>query len=61
MFHVICSISWFAVQIYEWRATEPHTPHPRARLEAVAELNRRLPGSSWNFDGDPTEIVMVRR
>lgn len=24
-----------------WRATEPHTPHPRARLEAVAELRRR--------------------
>ncbi len=23
-----------------WRATEPHTPHPRARLEAVAALNR---------------------
>ncbi len=23
-----------------WRATEPHTPHPRARMEAVAELNR---------------------
>lgn len=23
-----------------WRATEPHTPHPRARLKAVAELNR---------------------
>ena len=23
-----------------WRATEPHTPHPRARIEAVAELNR---------------------
>jgi DNA repair photolyase len=23
-----------------WRTTEPHTPHPRARLEAVAELNR---------------------
>ncbi len=23
-----------------WRATEPHTPHPQARLEAVAELNR---------------------
>ncbi|MEA2209111.1 MAG: hypothetical protein QOF54_1588 [Solirubrobacteraceae bacterium] len=23
-----------------WRATEPHTPHPRARLEAVAELTR---------------------
>ena len=30
-----------------WRATEPHTPNPRARLEAVAELNRRAsrPGS----------------
>ena len=24
-----------------WRATEPHTPHPRARIEAVAELNRQ--------------------
>ncbi|MGB7587099.1 MAG: radical SAM protein [Solirubrobacterales bacterium] len=24
-----------------WRATEPHTPSPRARLEAVAELRRR--------------------
>ena len=23
-----------------WRATEPHTPHPRARLEALGELNR---------------------
>jgi DNA repair photolyase len=23
-----------------WRATEPHTPHPRRRLEAVGELNR---------------------
>lgn len=23
-----------------WRATEPHTPHPRARLAAVTELNR---------------------
>ncbi len=23
-----------------WRATEPHTPHPRARLEAVVELTR---------------------
>jgi len=24
-----------------WRATEPRTPHPRARIEAVAELNRQ--------------------
>jgi DNA repair photolyase len=23
-----------------WRSTEPHTPHPRARLEAVGELTR---------------------
>src|SRR4051794_29363045 len=23
-----------------WRASEPHTPNPRARLEAVGELNR---------------------
>jgi DNA repair photolyase len=23
-----------------WRATEPHSPNPRARLEAVAELTR---------------------
>jgi DNA repair photolyase len=24
-----------------WRASEPHTPHPRKRMEAVAELNRQ--------------------
>ena len=24
-----------------WRATEPHTPSPAARLDAVAELRRR--------------------
>ena len=23
-----------------WRQTEPHTPHPRARLEAIGELHR---------------------
>jgi DNA repair photolyase len=32
-----------------WRSTEPHTPHPRARLEAVAELNRQ---------GIPTGILI---
>ncbi len=32
-----------------WRATEPHTPHPRARLEAVAELNSQ---------GIPTGILI---
>ena len=33
-----------------WRATEPHTPHPRARLEAVAALNRA---------GIPTGILVA--
>ncbi|MEA2370035.1 MAG: hypothetical protein QOH12_429 [Solirubrobacteraceae bacterium] len=33
-----------------WRATEPHTPHPRARLEAVAELNRA---------GVPTSVLVA--
>jgi DNA repair photolyase len=33
-----------------WRSTEPHTPSPRARLEAVAELNRR---------GIPTGILIA--
>jgi DNA repair photolyase len=33
-----------------WRATEPHTPHPRARLEAVAELNRQ---------GIPTGVLVA--
>jgi DNA repair photolyase len=33
-----------------WRATEPHTPNPRARLEAVAELNRA---------GIPTGILVA--
>jgi DNA repair photolyase len=33
-----------------WRATEPHTPHPKARLEAVAELNRA---------GIPTGILVA--
>ncbi len=33
-----------------WRASEPHTPHPRARLEAVAELNRQ---------GIPTGVLVA--
>jgi DNA repair photolyase len=33
-----------------WRATEPHTPHPRKRLEAVGELNRA---------GIPTGILIA--
>ena len=34
----------------EWRSTEPHTPHPRKRMEAVAELNRQ---------GIPTGILIA--
>ena len=33
-----------------WRASEPHTPSPRARMEAVAELNR---------SGIPTGILVA--
>jgi DNA repair photolyase len=33
-----------------WRATEPHTPHPRKRLEAVAELAR---------NGIPTGVLVA--
>ena len=33
-----------------WRSTEPHTPNPRARLEAVGELNRA---------GIPTGILIA--
>jgi DNA repair photolyase len=33
-----------------WRATEPHSPNPRARLEAVGELNRA---------GIPTGILIA--
>jgi DNA repair photolyase len=33
-----------------WRATEPHTPSPRARIEAVAELNR---------SGIPTGVLIA--
>jgi DNA repair photolyase len=46
-----------------WRATEPHTPHPRKRIEAVAELARNgipagvlvaplIPG----VNDDPTQV-----
>ncbi len=33
-----------------WRATEPHTPHPAARLEAVAKLTRA---------GVPTSVLVA--
>jgi DNA repair photolyase len=49
-----------------WRATEPHTPNPRARLEAVAELNRQgirtgvlvaplMPG----INDDPAQVARI--
>jgi DNA repair photolyase len=38
--HVSACLSVPTLDEKAWRATEPHTPHPRARLEAVAELNR---------------------
>jgi DNA repair photolyase len=49
-----------------WRATEPHTPNPRARLEAVAELNRAgirtgilvaplMPG----INDDPAQVAKI--
>jgi DNA repair photolyase len=36
------SVSFSVPTLYEkaWRATEPHTPHPRARLKAVGEFRR---------------------
>jgi DNA repair photolyase len=33
-----------------WRATEPHTPHPRARIEAMAKLNAA---------GVPTSVLVA--
>jgi DNA repair photolyase len=49
-----------------WRATEPHTPNPRARLEAVAELTRQgirtgvlvaplMPG----INDDPAQVARI--
>jgi len=37
---IAASLSIPTLDEHAWRATEPHTPHPRARLQAVAELNR---------------------
>jgi DNA repair photolyase len=51
-----------------WRASEPHTPNPRARLEAVGELNRAgiptgvlvaplMPG----INDDPAQVQEILR
>jgi DNA repair photolyase len=37
---ITASLSIPTIDEKAWRATEPHTPNPRARMEAVAELNR---------------------
>jgi DNA repair photolyase len=37
--HVSANLSVPTLEERAWRATEPHTPHPRARLEAVRALN----------------------
>ncbi|MBX5469159.1 MAG: radical SAM protein [Thermoleophilaceae bacterium] len=37
---ISASLSVPTIDEKAWRASEPHTPHPRARLEAVGELNR---------------------
>jgi len=47
---VTASLSVPTLDESAWRSTEPHTPHPRARLEAVAELNRA---------GIPTGILIA--
>jgi DNA repair photolyase len=48
--HVSACLSVPTLDEKAWRATEPHTPHPRARLEAVGELNRA---------GIPTGILIA--
>ena len=47
---ISASLSIPTLEERAWRATEPHTPNPRARLEAVAELNRA---------GIPTGILIA--
>ena len=49
-----------------WRETEPHTPHPRKRLEAVAELTRNgIPSSVLvaplmpGINDDPRQVEEV--
>jgi DNA repair photolyase len=47
---VAANLSVPTVEEQAWRASEPHTPNPKARLEAVAELNRA---------GIPTGILVA--
>jgi hypothetical protein len=66
-------VSDLALEILDLRVQRPdHRHEAEHQLPAGSELQLpnpraggrgglRLPGSSWNFDGDPTGIVMVRR
>jgi DNA repair photolyase len=47
---IAANLSVPTIEDKAWRASEPHTPSPRARLEAVAELNRA---------GIPTGILVA--
>ena len=47
LFRELCEVTSFSTALSiptidekAWRETEPHTPHPRKRLEAIAELTR---------------------
>jgi DNA repair photolyase len=47
LFRQLCEVTQFSTALSiptidekVWRETEPHTPHPRKRLEAIAELTR---------------------
>jgi DNA repair photolyase len=48
--HVQAAFSVPTLEEKAWRASEPHTPHPRKRLEAVGELTRA---------GIPTGILIA--
>lgn len=48
--HVQAAVSVPTLEEKAWRASEPHTPHPRKRLEAVGELTRA---------GIPTGILIA--
>src|SRR4051795_8738879 len=48
--HVSACLSVPTLDEKAWRATEPHTPNPKARLDAVAELNR---------NGIPTGVLVA--
>ena len=46
----VASLSIPTLEEKAWRATEPHTPHPRKRIEAVSELVR---------NGIPTGVLVA--